>query len=72
LARDLRRAGLSAEFDLAGRGLKGQLKHADRIGARRVLILEGDGAAQLRDMKSREQRQVDTGSLVAEIVGGDS
>ena len=25
--------GLSAEVDLAGRGLKGQLKHADRIGA---------------------------------------
>ena len=29
-------AGLSAEIDLAGRSLKGQLKHADRIGARRV------------------------------------
>ena len=38
--RELRRAGLSAEVDLAGRGLKGQLKHADRVGARRVLILE--------------------------------
>jgi len=72
LARDLRRAGLSAEFDLAGRGQKGQLKHADRIGARRVLILEADGAAQLRDMESREQRPVDTGSLVEEIVGGAS
>jgi histidyl-tRNA synthetase len=70
LARDLRSAGLSAEFDLAGRGLKGQLKHADRIGARRVLILEGDGAAQLRDMESREQRPVDTASLVEEIVRG--
>jgi histidyl-tRNA synthetase len=70
LARDLRSAGLSAEFDLAGRGLKGQLKHADRIGARRVLILEGDGAAQLRNMESREQRPVDTASLVEEIVRG--
>jgi histidyl-tRNA synthetase len=72
LARDLRQAGLSVEFDLAGRGLKGQLKHADRIGARRVLILEGEGAAQLRDMKSREQRPVETGSLVEEIAGGRS
>jgi histidyl-tRNA synthetase len=72
LARDLRRAGFSAEFDLAGRGLKGQLKHADRIGARRVLILEGDGTAQLRDMESREQRPVDTASLVREIARGES
>ena len=72
LARDLRRAGLSTEFDLAGRGLKGQLKHADRIGARRVLILESDGAAQMRDMRSGEQRPVDTGSLVEEILGGES
>ena len=69
LAGELRKAGLSAEIDLGGRGLKGQLKHADRIGARRVLILEG-GGAQLRDMSSGEQRPVDTGNLLAEITGG--
>jgi histidyl-tRNA synthetase len=67
LAGELRRAGLSVEVDLAARGLKGQLKHADRIGARRVLILEADGAAQLRDMSSGEQRPVDPGRLVEEI-----
>jgi histidyl-tRNA synthetase len=71
LTGELRKAGLSAEFDLAGRGLKGQLKHADRIGARRVLILEDDGA-QLRDMSSGEQRPVDTGNLLAELVGGEA
>ncbi|HEX3609884.1 MAG TPA: histidine--tRNA ligase [Solirubrobacterales bacterium] len=69
LAGELRRAGISAEVDLGGRGLKGQFKHADRIGARLVLILEG-GGAQLRDMASGEQRPVDPGNLVAEIVGG--
>ncbi|HEY7949954.1 MAG TPA: histidine--tRNA ligase [Solirubrobacterales bacterium] len=72
LVNELRRAGLSAEFDLAGRGLKGQLKHADRIGARRVLILEAEGVAQLRDMESGEQRPVDTAHLVAEIAGDRS
>ena len=72
LTTELRRAGLSAEVDLAGRGLKGQLKHADRIGARRVLILEADGSAQLRDMRSGEQRAVDTGNLTEEMTGGDS
>jgi histidyl-tRNA synthetase len=68
LASELRQAGLSAEIDLGGRGLKGQFKQADRIGARRVVILE-TGGAQLRDMASGEQRPVEPGSLVAEIAG---
>ncbi len=72
LVGELRKAGLSAEVDLGGRGLKGQLKHADRLGARRVLILEGPGAAQLRDMRSGEQRPVDTGNLIEEITGGQA
>jgi histidyl-tRNA synthetase len=70
LAGELRKAGLSAELDLGGRGLKGQLKHADRIGARRVLILEAEGA-QLRDMSSGEQRTVSTENLIEEITGGE-
>jgi histidyl-tRNA synthetase len=72
LAVELRHAGLSAEIDLAGRGLKGQLKHANRIGARRVVILEADGSAQLRDMESGEQRPADPGNLVDEMTGGES
>jgi histidyl-tRNA synthetase len=67
LAGELRNAGLSAEVDLAGRGLKGQLKHADRIGARRVLILDADGSAQLRDMASGEQRPVDLARVLEEL-----
>jgi histidyl-tRNA synthetase len=72
LAVELRHAGLSAEVDLAGRGLKGQFKHANRIGARRVLILEADGSAQLRDMETGEQRPADPGNLVDEMTGGES
>ena len=72
LVVELRRAGLSAEADLAGRGLKGQLKHANRIGARRVLILEADGSAQVREMETGEQRAVDPGKLVGEMTGGQS
>jgi histidyl-tRNA synthetase len=71
LAVELRHAGISAEVDLAGRGLKGQLKHANRIGAQRVLILEADGSAQLRDMSTGEQRPADTGNLVEEMTGGE-
>ena len=72
LAAELRHAGISIEVDLAGRGLKGQLKHANRIGARSVLILEADGTAQLRDMESGEQRAVDPGNLVEEMTGGEA
>jgi len=70
LVSELRNAGLSAELDLAERSLKGQLKHADRIGAARVLILEADGTAQLRDMRSGEQRPVEAGALI-EAIGGE-
>jgi histidyl-tRNA synthetase len=69
MAGELRKAGFSVEVEMAGRGLKGQLKQADRIGARRALILEDDGA-QLRDMASGEQRPVDVARIVEEIAGG--
>jgi len=72
IAVELRNAGLAVEVDLAGRGMKGQLKHADRIGARQVLILEADGSAQLRDMTTGEQRVADTGNLVDEMTGGEA
>jgi histidyl-tRNA synthetase len=72
LASELRHAGISTELDLAGRSFKSQLKHANRIGARRVLILEADGSAQLRDMDSGEQRPVDPGNLVDEMTGGEA
>ena len=70
LAVELRRAGLAVEVDLAGRSLKSQIKHADRIGAARVLILEADGSAQLRDMETGEQRAGDPGKLLGEMTGG--
>jgi|SRR5881394_197066 len=71
LTAELRNAGVAAEFDLAGRGSKGQLKHADRIGARLVVFLHRDGPAQVRDMDSGEQRELDPARLVAELTEGD-
>jgi histidyl-tRNA synthetase len=67
LASELRTAGLRAELDLAGRGLKGQMKHADRLGARHAVILDEDGTAKLRDMATGEQREVDPSRLAEEI-----
>ena len=68
LATELRRAGLSAELDLAGRGLKGQLKHADRIGARRVADPRGRrlGAAARHGSRA-SSAAVDTAKLIDEL-----
>jgi histidyl-tRNA synthetase len=66
LVTELRRAGLRADLDLADRALKGQMKQADRVGARYALIL-GDGKATLRDMSSGEERDVDPAQVAEEI-----
>jgi histidyl-tRNA synthetase len=64
LVTQLRRAGIRADLDLAGRAMKGQMKQADRFGARHAVILGGDAKATLRDMTSGEEREVDPETLV--------
>ncbi|MDQ4125462.1 MAG: histidine--tRNA ligase [Actinomycetota bacterium] len=60
LVTRLRRAGIGAEFDATGRGMKGQMKDAARSGARWAVILDAadGGAATVRDLTSGEQEQV--------------
>lgn len=55
VALDLRNEGLSAQFDTVGRGLKAQMKYADKLGALYTVVL-GDNEletrkAQLKNMK---------------------
>jgi histidyl-tRNA synthetase len=64
LVTELRRAGFSADLDLAGRAIKGQMKQADRVGAGQALILAGDAKATLRDMGSGEEREIDPSTVV--------
>ncbi|MFP5361923.1 MAG: histidine--tRNA ligase [Thermoleophilia bacterium] len=64
---EARRARLNAQLELAGRSRKGQLKHADRIGARYVAIV-GDDRTVLKDMPAGEQLEVDTLGVVARIL----
>jgi histidyl-tRNA synthetase len=70
LAGELRRAGVSVEIDLAGRSVKGQMKQADRINAARTLMLEEDGTASLREMKTGRQQQVEPADVL-ELVRSD-
>jgi histidyl-tRNA synthetase len=55
VAQRLRDQGIRVEIEQAGRSMKGQLKQADRIGARTTVIL-GD-AIDVKDMESGEQRE---------------
>jgi histidyl-tRNA synthetase len=71
LAQRLRGQGIRTEIEQAGRSMKGQLKQADRIGARATVIL-GDGI-EVKDMDSGEQRAVrdadEAAARVRELLG---
>jgi histidyl-tRNA synthetase len=71
LAQWLREQGIRTEIEQAGRSMKGQLKQADRIGARVTVIL-GEGI-EVKDMDSGEQRSVrdadEAAARVEELVG---
>ncbi len=72
LVREARRAGLQAQLELAGRSLKGQLRHADRIGARYVALV-GDGPSapvSLRDMASGEELETGFQNVIPTILRG--
>jgi histidyl-tRNA synthetase len=67
VVRDLRRAGNSAETDLADRSIKGQMKQADRVGARVTVILEDGARPKLREMGSGDQREVEAEQILDEV-----
>jgi histidyl-tRNA synthetase len=56
IRRALWAAGVAAQVEQAGRSLKGQLKHADRLGAPLVVII--DEGIEIKDMKTGEQHSV--------------
>ena len=63
LASMLRECGIYAVCDICGRGLKAQMKYANKIGAAYTLII-GDseidaGKAQLKNMSDSSQVEVD-------------
>ena len=71
LARELRQAGLVALVDYEPRSLKAQMKRANRIGARRVLILGDDelekGEVTVREMETSEQTTAPRDEIVQRL-----
>ena len=62
---ELRRAGVSADTDYAGRSFKGQMTQAGRSGATTVVIVRGDEAAIRRD--GRDEQLVALDEVVATL-----
>jgi histidyl-tRNA synthetase len=62
IATKLREGGVAAQTDIVGRGLKAQMKYADKLGARYTIVV-GDnelesGIAALKDMQTGESEDV--------------
>ena len=67
----LRKQGLWVELDYGGKGLKSQMKKANRLGAQNVLMVGDDEAAAkkavLRNMNTRDQVDVEFNNLVSTL-----
>ncbi|MGA9876690.1 MAG: histidine--tRNA ligase [Solirubrobacteraceae bacterium] len=66
---EARSAGLTAQMELAGRSLKGQLNHANRVGARFVAIV-GERETLLKDLQGGAQETLDTATVVHAALRG--
>ncbi|KEO85220.1 histidine--tRNA ligase [Tumebacillus flagellatus] len=71
LLQELRTAGLVADKDYLGKSMKAQMKAADRLNAKQVVILGDDelaqGVANIKDMESGEQVSVPLSELVQKV-----
>ena len=70
--QELRKRGLKCEMEYRSLGLKTQMKYADRLKARKVLIV-GDnelikGKGIVRDMISKEQTEIPLDNVVDELI----
>ena len=62
LLRRVRESGLTAETDVVGRGLRAQMKYADKIGAKYSMVLGdneiAENKAKVKNMDSGEQTEL--------------
>lgn len=71
LCRLLRDEGYKVQTDICGRGLKAQMKYADKIGAKFTLVL-GDnevesGKAVLKNMSNSAEKEIALGEIAEEL-----
>lgn len=68
LVEALREKGVKADLDHAARSMKAQFKYANKIGAKRVVVIAGDelerGVVKLRDMEASSETEVPMDEIV--------
>lgn len=73
VAKELRDAGIATEVDYTGRGLKAQLKTADRLQARVAILLGDDeaatGTAAVRELAEKRQSAVSLKDAAGHVAG---
>ncbi len=71
LLRQLRQEGLRAEMDAMARNIKGQFKYANRIGAKKTVVIGDNELAQkkvaIKDMATSTQREVAMDDIITEL-----
>lgn len=72
LCKVLREDGFIALTDITGRGLKAQMKYADKLGAKFTVVLGDDelasNSAMLKDMESGEQHKVSLDQIGSKLI----
>lgn len=71
LLRELREAGIRSDMDFMDRKMKAQMKSADRLHARTVVLIGEDevteGVAQLKNMEDGTQEKVPVSELIEKV-----
>jgi len=71
LTQDLRKKGFFVQFDLIDRSVKAQMKFADKIGAKNVIVIGGNeiesGKAKIKNMETGEEKDISLDSIAKEI-----
>ena len=72
LCEDLRHSGFEVQCDICGRGLKAQMKYADKIGAEFTLVLGDDelscGKGILKNMSTGDKKEVCLDTLADDFI----
>ncbi len=73
LATLLRKDGFGVETDICGRGFKAQMKYANKIGAKYIMVLGDDeierNTAKIKNMASGEETEVNLDDICEELFG---
>ena len=72
LLHQLRQKGVRAEMDSLARNIKGQFKYANRIHAKKTVVIGENELAEkkvsIKDMATSEQREVDMDNILQELI----